>query len=95
MGSDCPGLTVEIVQEAFKALDTFPFVIGPAMDGGYYLIGMDAYTPQVFEGIEWSTDKVFSQTMDIIKSLDKSCYLLPELSDIDYEEDWNEHGWHL
>ncbi len=65
------------------------------MDGGYYLIGMDNYTPQVFEGIEWSTDKVFNQTMDIIKSMDKSCYLLPELSDIDYEEDWNEHGWNL
>ncbi len=95
IGSDCASLTVEIVEEAFKALEAFPFVVGPAMDGGYYLLGMDRFESSLFENIEWSTDQVFDQTLKAIKKLNKSCYLLPELSDIDYEEDWNEYGWQL
>lgn len=93
IGSDCASLNIEIVEEAFTALARFPFVVGPAMDGGYYLLGMDAFEPSLFKNIEWSTDKVFDQTVDVIKKLDKSCYLLPELSDIDTEEDWEEYGW--
>ncbi len=95
IGSDCASLNVEIVEEAFTALKSSPFVIGPAMDGGYYLIGMNTYEPSVFENIEWSTEKVFNQTINAIKKLNKSCYLLPELSDIDYEEDWEEYGWEV
>ena len=75
------------------ALDHSPFVVGPAMDGGYYLLGMNTFEPSIFENIDWSTDKVFNQTIDAIKKLNKSCYLLPELSDIDYEEDWEEYAW--
>ena len=95
IGSDCPSLSFEIVGEAFKALDRSPFVVGPAMDGGYYLIGMNSFEPSVFDNIDWSTDKVFDQTIEAIKKLNKSCYLLPELSDIDFEEDWEEYGWDL
>jgi uncharacterized protein len=93
IGSDCASLNVEIIEEAFMALDHSPFVVGPAMDGGYYLLGMDTFEPSIFENIDWSTDKVFNQTINAIKKLNKSCYLLPELSDIDYEEDWEEYGW--
>lgn len=93
IGSDCPSLTTEIIEEAFQALKNYPFVVGPAMDGGYYLIGMNAFEPSIFKDIDWSTNAVFNQTLEHIKKLDKACYLLPELSDIDYEEDWNEYGW--
>jgi len=95
IGSDCASLNPEIVEEAFIALEATPFVIGPAMDGGYYLIGMNEFESSVFENIDWSTDQVFNQTINAIKKLNKSCYLLPELSDIDYEEDWNEYGWEV
>lgn len=95
IGSDCASLTPEIVQEAFDQLDKFPFVIGPAMDGGYYLIGMNQYSPEVFRDIEWSTASVFPSTIERIKKLDKRYHLLPTLSDIDFEEDWVKYGWDL
>lgn len=95
IGSDCASLTPEIVQTAFDKLDEFPFVIGPAMDGGYYLLGMNQFTPEVFSNIEWSTETVCSTTIERINSLDKTYFLLPELSDIDYEEDWVKYGWDL
>jgi len=93
IGSDCASLTPEIVQTAFDKLDEVPFVIG--MDGGYYLIGMNQFTPEVFSNIEWSTETVCSTTIERINSLGKPYFLLPELSDIDYEEDWVQYGWDL
>lgn len=95
IGSDCASLTPEIVQTAFSKLEDYPFVIGPAMDGGYYLLGMNQFTPTVFHDIAWSTEIVLSTTIDRIEKLNKSYYLLPELSDIDYEEDWLKYGWTL
>lgn len=95
IGSDCASLTPEIVQTAFDRLDEFPFVIGPAMDGGYYLLGMNQFTPAVFGDIEWSTETVCSTTIERINNLNKTYFLLPELSDIDYEEDWVKYGWEL
>ncbi|MEM1123362.1 MAG: TIGR04282 family arsenosugar biosynthesis glycosyltransferase [Bacteroidota bacterium] len=95
IGSDCASLTPQIVRKAFKKLDEHDFVIGPAMDGGYYLLGMNQFAPEVFHNIEWSTEVVCSTTMEQIKDLNKSYFLLPELSDIDYEEDWLKYGWDL
>jgi len=95
IGSDCASLTPEIVQTAFDKLAEFPFVIGPAMDGGYYLLGMNQFTPSIFSDIEWSTETVCSTTIERINSLNKRYFLLPELSDIDYEEDWVKYGWDL
>lgn len=95
IGSDCASLTSEIVQTAFDKLTDYPFVIGPALDGGYYLLGMNRFTPTVFRDIEWSTAAVFSTTIERIKSLGKRYHLLPTLSDIDYEEDWIKYGWEL
>lgn len=95
IGSDCASLNAEIIEEAFEALALSPFVIGPAMDGGYYLLGMNRFEPALFKNIDWSTDQVFNQTLEVIKKLNQSCYLLPELSDIDFEEDWNEYGWQV
>jgi len=95
VGSDCASLTTSILEEAFAKLDDHDFVIGPALDGGYYLLGMNAYYPTVFENIEWSTEQVFPQTIKQIQLLDKTYALLPTLSDIDYEEDWVKYGWEI
>lgn len=93
IGSDCASLTTDIINDAFAKLDTNDFVIGPADDGGYYLIGMTSFSSEIFENIAWSTEAVFPQTIDIIKKSNKTYALLPTLSDIDYEEDWKKYGW--
>lgn len=93
VGSDCASLTKEIVDAAFAQLETNDFVIGPADDGGYYLIGMKEFTPELFQNIAWSTEQVFPQTIEVINNKNKSYALLPTLSDIDYEEDWLKYGW--
>ena len=95
VGSDCASLTEKIVQDAFDILENKDFVIGPAIDGGYYLIGMRQFFPEIFQNIEWSTDAVFPDTVGIIEGMDKTYGLLPELSDIDYEEDWEKYGWEI
>jgi rSAM/selenodomain-associated transferase 1 len=95
IGSDCPSLTKEIINEAFEKLKSFPFVIGPAKDGGYYLLGMNQHSPTIFDNISWSTSHVFPKTIEFIERLNKTYYLLPELSDIDNEEDWKKHGWEI
>lgn len=92
IGSDCALLTSEFVTSAFQHLDEFPFVIGPALDGGYYLLGMNADYPEVFDQIEWSTEQVLPQTLERLQTLQKSYFLLPELPDIDYESDWEKYG---
>ncbi|MCR9287450.1 TIGR04282 family arsenosugar biosynthesis glycosyltransferase [Saprospiraceae bacterium] len=95
IGSDCASLTSDILKEAFGLLNNHDFVIGPAQDGGYYLIGMNAFEPSVFENMEWSTETVFKKTIEKIKVLNKRYALLPTLSDIDYEEDWLKYGWEI
>jgi len=95
IGSDCASLTPEIVAEAFDALDRFNFVIGPATDGGYYLLGMKKLQIELFQQMPWSSDQVLPETLRRINALGKTVYKLPELSDIDYEEDWKKHGWDI
>ena len=88
IGSDCPGLTTELLQTALQQLQTHDSVVGPAADGGYYLLAMHELLPEVFENKQWSTDTVLSETLaDIMKS-EKTVYLLPELTDIDTAADW-------
>ena len=95
IGSDCATLTVEIVQQAFQALDQYDYVIGPAQDGGYYLLGMSQPSPSLFEDMAWSTDQVLPTTLNRIQQLQRNYFLLPELSDIDYAEDWEKYGWEV
>jgi rSAM/selenodomain-associated transferase 1 len=66
IGSDIPDLPLSLITKAFISLNNRDAVIGPSLDGGYYLIGFrhDAFSPSVFKGIEWGTDAVFSQTLD-------------------------------
>ena len=95
VGSDIPGLSREILELAFEKLSEFDFVIGPAEDGGYYLIGMKTFEPAVFQGITWSTPTVFEKTIQKIEVLGETWFQLPTLSDVDFEEDWERHGWEL
>ena len=95
IGSDCVSLTPQIIQEGFDALDQHSFVLGPAIDGGYYLLGMRQFTPSLFQHIPWSTAQVAELTLIEMERLGRTCYLLPTLSDIDYAEDWEAYGWEI
>lgn len=87
IGTDCPFLTKEILQQAFHALDDSDFVIGPARDGGYYLLGMKEFSPFVFQSIPWSTKDVLLLTIDSIQKNNKTVTLITELCDIDDVQD--------
>ncbi len=88
IGSDCAALTSAILEGAFAKLDSHDFVIGPATDGGYYLLGMRRWVPTLFEHIEWSTSTVFTETLKKISNMGGTYALLPTLSDVDNEADW-------
>ncbi len=87
IGTDCPDLNSELLLNAFNALESHDIVIGPAADGGYYLLGMSKLYPELFEGVEWSTSEVYGQTVDIISKLGLSFSLMPVLRDLDNEDD--------
>ncbi len=93
IGSDCPGVTTALVQEAFAALLTHDLVIGPALDGGYYLLGMCHPHPQLFTEMEWSTDHVLKDTLARARVQGLRVKQLTPLSDVDYLEDWLSYGW--
>lgn len=88
VGSDCPLLSAEIIDEAFLKLDKSDIVLGPAEDGGYYLLGMKKMNTELFEGVSWSTEKVLNETLDKAAGLGLSVAFTPSLFDIDTEEDW-------
>lgn len=87
IGSDCLQLTPDIVLQAYSELEQHDVVIGPALDGGYYLLGMNRLHPKLFQNKRWSTVHVFPATLQDIKNLQLSHALLPRLSDVDYVED--------
>ena len=87
IGSDCPDLSTEIIEEAFEQLNSNDVVIGPSPDGGYYLLGMNKFTPQLFHGIDWSTPNVLNQTTDVLDYLNYKYAKLPVLNDVDTKED--------
>jgi uncharacterized protein len=88
IGSDCPYITQNHIYSAFESLNKADVVIGPATDGGYYLLGMSRYTPQIFEGIAWSTQSVYYDTIDVLFSERKSVQVLERLSDVDHYSDY-------
>jgi len=87
IGSDIPDLPKEIIDEAFAS--DGEAVIGPATDGGYYLIGFkrDTFLPHIFEGMQWSTASVFERTMEIFRKHSYNVYILPQWRDVDTPED--------
>lgn len=87
IGSDVPWVSREIVLEAFGALAGGAVALGPARDGGYYLIALARPEPRLFEGIAWSTPSVLSATVERAGALGLSVRLLDPLPDIDTTED--------
>ncbi len=89
IGSDIPDLPTAILTEAFAALDARGAVIGPAVDGGYYLIGFtkERFAPGVFTGISWSTDAVLRETMARLERAGIGIHRLPPWRDVDTPED--------
>jgi rSAM/selenodomain-associated transferase 1 len=89
MGTDIPDLPESVIQEAFDALEGHPAVMGPATDGGYYLIGFNRrrFSPRFFRDIAWSTPSAFSQTLNKMNTQGVSCHILPEWRDIDDMDD--------
>jgi hypothetical protein len=85
VGSDHPELRAARVEEAFRRLDRSPVVLGPALDGGYYLIAAraGALDPRLFEGVDWSTGRVLEQTLDRCRELGLEPSLLEPAADID------------
>lgn len=91
IGSDCPGLTRAVLRAACDALETQPAVIGPASDGGYYLLGYREQADFAFRNMEWSTPHVFEETLRRLSLAGIRPTVLPELSDVDTPEDLA--GW--
>ncbi|MDZ4847332.1 MAG: TIGR04282 family arsenosugar biosynthesis glycosyltransferase [Chitinophagales bacterium] len=87
IGSDCYELTSEMIEKAFNALDTRDAVIGPAKDGGYYLLGMKSMHSQLFESKRWSTDSVLQETVNDIQKMKLKLVMLETLNDIDEVDD--------
>lgn len=87
IGSDCPAISKKHLDGAFYMLKTSEVVIGPSADGGYYLLGMKRFIPDLFSGINWSTPKVLEQTKEIVSNKNLSCSELEQLNDIDTAED--------
>jgi len=88
VGSDLPAIRSTVVSNTFAALDRDPhvLVLGPAGDGGYYLIGATS-VPQVFDGIEWGTERVLAQTMAAAARRRLRVALLAPMDDVDSADD--------
>lgn len=91
IGSDCPEMTGALLDQAFNLLDEYDAVLGPANDGGYYLLGLKSLVPTVFQDMTWSTESVLSETISRLEAASQSYALLPVLSDVDYAEDWEQY----
>lgn len=87
IGTDCPDLSAQILGDAFDALSGCDVVIGPASDGGYYLIGLSRSIPELFAGIEWGSERVLEQTLHKAQRAEARYELLARLSDLDRPED--------
>jgi rSAM/selenodomain-associated transferase 1 len=83
IGSDCPLISSAILTEAFNSMNQTDTVIGPAKDGGYYLLGMKELHPFLFENKEWSTDSVFEYTLIDLMENRLTYHRLEKLSDLD------------
>jgi rSAM/selenodomain-associated transferase 1 len=87
IGTDCPDLNSQILATAFEQLKNFHLVLGPALDGGYYLIGLQQPIGELFMNIPWGTAQVFAKTGEIAQKLNLSIGYLQYLADIDRPED--------
>jgi rSAM/selenodomain-associated transferase 1 len=91
-GSDIPGLSPQLIQHAFSRLDDSDVIIGPAKDGGYYLIGMKKLHPEVFRDMIWSHPEVLSETCSRMNRLGVRYELIEPLRDLDTPKDYADLG---
>jgi rSAM/selenodomain-associated transferase 1 len=95
VGADSPTLPVAWVEQAFRELQHADLVLGPALDGGYYLIGCGRRLPPVFEGVAWGTEQVLAQTIARLSDPGWRLALLPPWYDVDTPADWSLLCGHL
>jgi hypothetical protein len=91
VGSDIPEITAEIILRAFESLEGVDIVLGPARDGGYYLVGMKRPYRDIFTGIPWSTPEVMAATCGRIREAGLTTAFIEPLSDVDDPEDLETH----
>jgi len=93
IGVDDPSLSRELIDHALALLDSCEWVVGPAEDGGYYLIGCRAaaFDPSIFQDVAWSTDSVFTTTISKIAEWQSNVAVLPVRWDIDVVADWERY----
>jgi rSAM/selenodomain-associated transferase 1 len=91
IGSDCPHVTTQHIRDAGKALDRADLVLGPATDGGYWLIGLPPPSPALFQNINWGTADVLAQTLAKARESRLKIDLLEILPDVDTAKDWKEY----
>lgn len=87
IGGDCPDLDPPTIRSAFAALDHHDVAVGPASDGGYYLIGLRRPAPALFRGVSWGTDRALAETLDRAGHEGLTVRSLDTLSDLDTPED--------
>ncbi|MEN8134048.1 MAG: TIGR04282 family arsenosugar biosynthesis glycosyltransferase [Thermodesulfobacteriota bacterium] len=92
IGADCPGLSPEILASGFSRLADHSLVLGPATDGGYYLLGLTRPCPELFSNRSWGGNLLLAETMSAAKKLALKFYLLKELADVDRPEDLKHLG---
>lgn len=92
IGSDCYDISSKIIKEAYAKLDEHDVVVGPAVDGGYYLLGMKEFIPQFFENKTFSTSTVLQELLEEAEDLHLEVYHLPKIGDIDTIEDLKKSG---
>lgn len=92
IGADAPGVSVSTVSDAIKALRTADVVLGPAVDGGYYLIGLKRHVPGLFDGITWGGPTVLDETLTNVGRASARVALLPVLRDVDTVDDMHALG---
>lgn len=90
VGADIPGLTADHIRQAAALLAEHPVVLGPALDGGYYLIGVSAPAPWLFAPMAWGTDTVFGTTLQRCSARGVIPGVLPALADLDRPDDLGE-----
>jgi hypothetical protein len=87
IGTDAPGVDADVILRASRALGSAEAVIGPASDGGYYLIGLTRHRPELFHDVPWGTGGVFAATTAGCAAIGVVPEILPELRDVDRVED--------
>ncbi|MBI5570767.1 MAG: TIGR04283 family arsenosugar biosynthesis glycosyltransferase [Desulfomonile tiedjei] len=97
VGTDCPGISAGLLERSFRELRAHDLVLGPATDGGYYLMGLKRLTPELFSGVPWGTSTVLATTLELARKSSLSTHLVDELTDVDRVEDlevWQRESLH-